>query len=237
MKQVLFWNARGARRTVFLNHFFSFTSLLDDSLLIIYETKLSTKRAQKVFSSLLRRFNMFVNPAAGASAGIIAFWPKAWGNIHFVFTSPFSIHGVLATGGTPWILSAIYAPQSSQLQSLLWSELTTISRLGFPHLILGDFNASLLQSDKLGGKPVDASPKSKNLLSFFSSSSLIDLPFTGHRFTWSNNHRKPSSKILIRLDRGFASSTWRDIHPFSHIENIARIASDHCPCILYLHSR
>lgn len=179
---------------------------------------------------------MFVNPASGASAGIIVFWPKVWGSIHFTFTSPYVIHGVLSSENTPWILSIIYAPQSSHLQSLLWTELATISHLGFPHLILGDFNASLFQSDKLGGKPVDASLKHKNLLSFFSSSSLTDLPFSGHKFTWSNNHRNPSTKILIRLDRGLASSTWRDLHPQCHIENKSRVASDHCPCILHLYS-
>lgn len=60
---------------------------------------------------------------------------------------------------------------------------------------------------------------------------LQDLPFTGSRFTWSNN-RENEGLIMERLDRGYASEEWLSEFPHAYIHNLPITISDHGPILL-----
>lgn len=60
---------------------------------------------------------------------------------------------------------------------------------------------------------------------------LQDIPFTGPRFTWSNN-RENEGLIMERLDRGYATEEWLNEFPKTFIRNLPITHSDHGPIFL-----
>jgi hypothetical protein len=61
------------------------------------------------------------------------------------------------------------------------------------------------------------------------SMSLIEVPRTGARFTWTNRQLNP---IRCVLERVFVSPAWEAIFPLCSLAAITRIGSDHTPLLL-----
>ncbi|KAL0382905.1 UNVERIFIED_CONTAM: hypothetical protein Scaly_0577800 [Sesamum calycinum] len=98
---------------------------------------------------------------------------------------------------------------------------------------MGDFNDVMSQVEKKGGKPF-ASTSRNALGDELNFCNLIDLGFSGYRFTWSNK-RPGMTNIQSRLDRGVANVEWCLLYPKAHILHLPPIASDHCPLFLETH--
>jgi hypothetical protein len=62
---------------------------------------------------------------------------------------------------------------------------------------------------------------------------MIDLGFSGPKFTWSNCH-DINSLIMERLDRALANPNWRILFPEASVSHLTRTHSDHCPILLTL---
>lgn len=60
---------------------------------------------------------------------------------------------------------------------------------------------------------------------------LIDIPFNGPRFTWTNN-RENDQLIMERLDRAYATMNWLEDNPSTCITNLPITISDHGPILL-----
>ncbi|CAL2277223.1 unnamed protein product [Prunus armeniaca] len=60
-----------------------------------------------------------------------------------------------------------------------WSKEPCLSEL--PWLLVGDFKEMLSMDDKMGGVPVN---RFKGFKSWFESHDMVDLSFSGLRFTW-----------------------------------------------------
>lgn len=66
---------------------------------------------------------------------------------------------------------------------------------------------------------------------FMLSNGMVDLGFSGPKFTWSNK-RSGATLILECLDRGIANGDWRILFPRATISHGTRIASDHSHLLL-----
>lgn len=64
--------------------------------------------------------------------------------------------------------------------------------------------------------------------------SLIELPLTGRKYTWSNQRDDPT---LVKLDRVFCNNQWEALFPDCVLQSGASSVSDHCPLILGLSVR
>ncbi|KAL8470146.1 hypothetical protein ACS0TY_032861 [Phlomoides rotata] len=64
-----------------------------------------------------------------------------------------------------------------------------------------------------------------------SNMGLQDLGFSGNKFAWSNG-RAGEAKILVRLDRALATSSWRVLFANSRVLHLPRINSDHSPILI-----
>lgn len=85
-----------------------------------------------------------------------------------------------------WLMSAIYARPRYTKRCLLWDNLSKVAKLHtFPWIIAGDFNEVLMDGDKFGGRPVNIS-KTINFQDCLNNCGMIDLGFSGLRFTWTN---------------------------------------------------
>lgn len=62
---------------------------------------------------------------------------------------------------------------------------------------------------------------------------MIDLGFSGPRFTWSNL-RPALGHVKERLDRALSNADWRLLFPEAIVQHLPRTYSDHCPLLVDL---
>lgn len=72
------------------------------------------------------------------------------------------------------------------------------------------------------------------LFKCFNYCQLIDLGFSGSKYTWTNK-RMRGALIFERPDRIVANSEWLNIYPEAHVLYLPRTHSDHCPLMRILH--
>lgn len=99
-----------------------------------------------------------------------------------------------------------------------------------PWIITGDFNEGLADEDKFGGRRVDMN---RSLISkdYLDACNVVDLGFSGPRFTWSNL-RVVDSVIQERLDRFFVNPMWCIMYTNARVTHLTRGHSDHYPILL-----
>ena len=88
---------------------------------------------------------------------------------------------------------------------------STSNLIDMPWVIAGDFNKPLLDSDKYEGRTININ----NSLLFkecLDMCNMIDLGFSGPRFTWTNKS-DISSLIQERIDRFFVNLDWWHLLP------------------------
>ena len=95
---------------------------------------------------------------------------------------------------------------------------------------LGDYNEILSSEEKNGGLPKPLPP----MLDFRSAllfCGLIDLGYSGYRYTWRNG---PDGEAFVeeRLDRVCATTEWSEIHPRVKVTHLSASYFDHDPILL-----
>lgn len=96
-----------------------------------------------------------------------------------------------------------------------------------PWVGLGDFNFTLNENEKFGGKKGSSSaPNYLKELTF--DFGAIDLGFSGNKYTWAKG-KWGNAPIKRRLDRGIASISWGLAYPKASIALLRAIKSDHTP--------
>ena len=87
---------------------------------------------------------------------------------------------------TQSLLFAVYASPRFNERCVLWNNLVNVASLhSSPWIIAGDFNEVLTDNDKFGGRAVNAT-RSLLFKDCLDSCNMVDLGFSGPRFTWSN---------------------------------------------------
>lgn len=103
--------------------------------------------------------------------------------------------------GLQWLLSCIYGPTVHLNKEDFWIELDDLGNLiEGPWCVGGDFNEILYAMDRKGSTIVNA--QSEQLHRWVSDFSLIDIPLTNLRHTWSNFQLNAS---FNKIDRIFVS--------------------------------
>jgi hypothetical protein len=98
-------------------------------------------------------------------------------------------------------------------------------------LLVGDFNfiRSHENCNKLGGDVNDVFLFNE----IIGHLGLLELPLKGGSFTWSNMQSVP---LLEQLDWFFTSSNWISDYPNSVVLPLAKIGSDHVPCVVTINT-
>lgn len=124
----------------------------------------------------------------GASRGLYAMWNNDL-SFQTITQSPQELYLFIKVNKhtQPFILTAIYSKSYATSKSILWDNLKAFceNHKHLPHLVLGDFSEISCPSEKFGGlaPSVNHMHKFKDNLE---NCNLLDLVFSGPRFTWSN---------------------------------------------------
>ena len=98
-----------------------------------------------------------------------------------------------------WILSAVNASPRLEERTILWNNLATVAEShNLPWVIAGDFNKPLNSNDKFGGREISIT-RSLLFKECLDKCNMIDLGFSGPRFTWTNR-REVDALIQERVD-------------------------------------
>lgn len=82
----------------------------------------------------------------------------------------------------------------------------------------------------MGGGPINQT-RTLRFNEMLTYCSLIDLGFSGPRFTWSNLRNFPDL-VQERLDRAVANPDWKTLFPEVGVTHLPRVHSDHCPILV-----
>lgn len=216
------WNCRGAGNRTFPNTLKHIVKQYHIDVMCLIETRISGSRADQVIRKL--GFSNWIRlEAAGFTGGIWVLWNDNNTMIEYLSSSPQYIHCKMIdrNGGEEHLITFIYGETTYHKRRALWDALVLLApNILTPWLVVGDFNAFLQETDKLGGsKPVVMS-----MLHFgecIRDAGLIDLPIVGERFTWEKQNVKE------RLDWAFSNIHWLMKYPQSKTFHNLRFKSDH----------
>ncbi|CAL1404640.1 unnamed protein product [Linum trigynum] len=197
------------------------------NIVFIVEPKISGKEADAVIAKM--GFDCFEKiDAVGFSGGIWVLWKAAELLVTDVDRDPQFIHfRCLNLQDNHTVeMTAIYAKPNDHDRLPLWDSLRRIEQnMRNPWLLVGDFNSICNPSERQGGAGFNAQ-RTSHFNACINDCSLIDVGYTGPRFTWTNG------RLLQRLDRALCNRDWIDHFPDTLNTHLPRIRSDHRPILI-----
>lgn len=131
--------------------------------------------------------------------------------------------------GKIWYCMFLYGASQHQYRASQWQQFFQLLHSHTHFLIIGDINQLDQYSDKIGGSHIIRGWE--DIVNRKIRLQLQDIPFTGPRFTWTNN-RENKHLIMERLDRAYASLDWINDYPETCLRNLPITFSDHGPIFL-----
>ncbi|XP_050248720.1 uncharacterized protein LOC126695973 [Quercus robur] len=229
---IVVWNCRGALKPKFQSHVQELVRCHDPTLLMVMETRVGGDRARDV-TDRLPFDGVFHAETIGRKGGLWLLWYSDRVEVELLASSEQEIHATVKvrTSNSKWLFSAVYASPRSVERHILWNNLSNVAELhNMPWVIAGDFNEPFSGDDKFGGRVV-SSNRSLLFKECLDNCNMVDLGFSGPRFTWTNR-RKVQNLIQERIDRFFVNPEWCVLFPEARITHLTRCHSDHCPVLL-----
>ncbi|KAL8168069.1 hypothetical protein V2J09_009568 [Rumex salicifolius] len=146
---------------------------------------------------------------------------------------PHFIHGKVLCGSTWCHLIVVCGPPSPTRRQPFWRDLDqVIGSIIEPLFIEGDFNGILSIDERRGGSCA-LSSNTNIFTDLVSRHDLIDLGFSGSRFTWSRGN-EGNPVVDKRLDRVFINNIGRLKWESAVVRHLPTICFDHNPLYLSL---
>ncbi|XP_031253683.1 uncharacterized protein LOC116111679 [Pistacia vera] len=235
------WNIRGLNgfsKQRAVRNWISNSSL---GLIGLLETKVQQSYLQSVVSTVCPSWQFLSNVMDSIACRILVCWDPS---LYFVDSLHFSLQEVTCrvthvSKGFSFGITFVYGSNDLRNRRNLWDFLrdqaAEFDSEGLPWLVLGDFNAILGASDRMGGDLtwygyVD------DFGHCIHDTELIGFPFTGLRYTWHNS-QQGDGIILWKLDWVFASLSWFIDRPTTVSEFQPRDVSDHSSMVVRFGSR
>lgn len=142
-------------------------------------------------------------------------------------------HVAFKDSGIVVLVTTVYAFNEPNDRVSLWDDIKLLgANIDMPWLVYGDFNTSLHQNERIRNGIVVPS-NTNELQSLTMDAGLMDLRFTGHFLTWSDNH-DANCRMYCKLDRALVNSSWLSHFDHSQAVFLPPGVSDHSPCVVKL---
>ena len=229
---IIAWNCRGALKPNFQDRVRDLVREHDPAIFVVMETKLGGTRAKQITDRL--PFDGAIHTdTIGFARGLWLLWDSSKVEVFLLSKTKQEIHVSVKVHSldSTYFFSAIYASPRLAERRVLWNNLCLFAKLhNMPWFIAGDFNEPLSNEDKFRGRVVNSS-RSLEFKECLDYCNMIDLGFSGPRFTWTNK-REVGALIQERIDKFFVNPSWCTTYPDAKIFHLTRCHSDHCPVLL-----
>ncbi|KAL4625527.1 hypothetical protein ACB092_05G032900 [Castanea dentata] len=215
---VLSWNCRGLGNRRAVEVLSELVRKKTPTILFLMETKL-TDRQMKPIKTEQGFYCLLAVSCNDRRGGLALLW-KEEVTVDTQTYSPNHIDVIVHTQTSPtWRLTGIYGHSVEEHKIETWRLMRHLhARASLPWVCLGDFN-ELLASDE------------KNFRNTLLHCGLVDMGFSGYRFTWRNG-RPGAGFVEERLDRVVATTDWCEIFPRAKVSHLSVSYSDHVPIML-----
>lgn len=203
---------RGASKKEAMNRVKEFIRLYKPFIIVLLETRISASAALKFAGRLGSQWKAETVASWGLSGGILFMWNSNEVDCHPRVRSRQIVHAAISIGNSePWLISAIYAGQLMDDRKYLLQELSKISELDAPWLVVGDFNMITGAEEARGGKQFHISKSVRIFRDFIASHDLVDLGFSGHHLLGviidaGLNVFGEGLIVLLELPRGYSGT-------------------------------
>lgn len=156
-------------------------------LMVITETRLSGARVDEIIKGLTFD-GVVVTDTIGFSGGIWMLWRSDLVQVDVHVAMEQEIHVLIRVRSQTfnWIINAFYVSPRFAKRCVLWDNLKMLASLhNLSRAVMGDFNELVSEEEKSGGNPV-SQQRVRAILECMDSCQMMDLGFSGPKFTWSN---------------------------------------------------
>lgn len=134
-----------------------------------------------------------------------------------------ALHLIISPGlSGNWLISIVYNVVRFQAQCSLWQELSKLTHLQLPWLIVGDFNSIISNDEYKRGLFSYYSCKARCFLIFNEDNNLLDLYYIGSKYTWCNN-QSGMVRRWARLDRCLVNLAWSSKFSSYTLKHLSRL--------------
>ncbi|XP_054817775.1 uncharacterized protein LOC129317480 [Prosopis cineraria] len=226
---IICWNCRGTCSKSFPGRIKEITYAHNTQILILIETRASGSRADMIVKKL--GFSDWIRvEATGYARGTWILWNNNTIEIDYIYSNVQILHckvNVLSNN-TSYLLSCVYGDPNPYERVALWDSITLLAQdISDSWLIVGDFNAYLSYKDKCPGSGHNQRAM-KQFRDYINSSNLLELNFTGDKFTWGKGNVKE------RLDWAFCNIEWHIKFNQANSYHLLKYDSDHQPIRIQL---
>lgn len=195
--------------------------------MVILEPRCSGPRALHVIRKLRFR-KQIISEATRFAGGIWVIWNRDDITMSDIKIRKQFVHvKVCKKDEQDWFLTTIYACPRDHERKECWDELAEVAgNMQDDWLLVGDFNAISSPSKQKGGAPVITS-KCGEFSTWINRSNLLDLGYTGSRFTWRGPKWEGHDRVFKKLDRALCNVNWRIRYQEAMVFTLPRIQSDH----------
>lgn len=175
------------------------------------------------------------SPSTGASGGLVTIWKSNLyqGDTIQINSYAITVKMTSLVDQSCFHLTNIYGPahSSGKLAFITW--ILNLDSSSFDDWLLTcDFN--LYRGPDNRNKPGGDHSEMQLLNNTIIDLDLINIPFSGRRFTWSNMQLDP---LLVKLDWVFVSSAWGLSFPATTVQPMSKPLSDHIPYVINIGSK
>ena len=174
------------------------------------------------------------SPSVGASGGLLTVWNSNLfdGSVVQANSYAVTVRWFCRLDNKTFFVTNIYGPANSLQKQGFVTWLMNLDYSKFEDRVLGgDFKLIMNPGNvnKPGGDIIEMNMFNE----LISDLDLVDIPFSGRNYTWSNMQTNP---LLVKLDWVFTSSTWTLSFPATFLQPLPRPISDHIPYVLHIGS-